>query len=508
MATRSERFRAQMQRKAHGKKASALSAAAPRDEVRPRVRITHNEAARAAKNSSVRAGVFGNGAPLAEVDAAEPDACEDRQRAAHHRDEPELVAAGPRAATGWQDHLTGVGPRPARRHGRAGGPCSDSAVWRSFPPTSMRRPRRPRRRRPRRPGRLGGGGAPGRWRPRPRRGGDRVHLLPAQSSLRKHRRRPDRRRHQQHRRARRRHGDARRDRREPGGACRRHPRRDRSRPISRSRRRRPRRRSRRPRRSSPPRTRRCSITETSNAAALTNAASDIASASALLTGAGSEVEQARRAAGAGHRQQPQRAARPQARRGAVRPRRAAARRAAIAASPRPTPPTAGVRARAEGAGGRARARRRSNARSSRRRAAASPRSGTTRPARSRPDARRCSSRRADLELARARLRQAELNLGYARVRTPVAGIVARKAVNVGDRVAPGQSLVAIAQIDRVWVTANFRETQIRRMRPGQTRLGARRRARPRASRAPSRAWAAPPARASACCRPRTRRATT
>jgi len=52
MATRSERFKAQMQREAHGKKASARSAAAPRDEIRPRVRVTHNEAARAAKNSS------------------------------------------------------------------------------------------------------------------------------------------------------------------------------------------------------------------------------------------------------------------------------------------------------------------------------------------------------------------------------------------------------------------------------------------------------------------------
>jgi len=52
MATRTERFKAQMQREAHRKKASARSAAAPRDEVRPRVRVTHNEAARAAKNSS------------------------------------------------------------------------------------------------------------------------------------------------------------------------------------------------------------------------------------------------------------------------------------------------------------------------------------------------------------------------------------------------------------------------------------------------------------------------
>ena len=77
-------------------------------------------------------------------------------------------------------------------------------------------------------------------------------------------------------------------------------------------------------------------------------------------------------------------------------------------------------------------------------------------------------RQANLELARAQERQARLNLGYATVRAPVAGIVARKAVNVGDHVAPGQELVALAQIDRVWVTANFRESQIRRVRPGQT----------------------------------------
>jgi membrane fusion protein (multidrug efflux system) len=53
------------------------------------------------------------------------------------------------------------------------------------------------------------------------------------------------------------------------------------------------------------------------------------------------------------------------------------------------------------------------------------------------------------------------------VRTPVAGIVARRAVNVGDTVAPGQALAAVTQTDDVWVTANFRETQLRRMHPGQ-----------------------------------------
>jgi membrane fusion protein (multidrug efflux system) len=77
-------------------------------------------------------------------------------------------------------------------------------------------------------------------------------------------------------------------------------------------------------------------------------------------------------------------------------------------------------------------------------------------------------RQANLELARAQQRQAELNLGYAKVRSPVAGIVDRKAVSLGDHVTPGQQLVAITQIGDVWVTANFRETQLRRMRPGQT----------------------------------------
>jgi membrane fusion protein, multidrug efflux system len=65
-------------------------------------------------------------------------------------------------------------------------------------------------------------------------------------------------------------------------------------------------------------------------------------------------------------------------------------------------------------------------------------------------------RQANLDLARAQLSQAELNLSYAKVRTPVAGVVAKKAVNVGDHVAPGQQLIAVAQTDNLWVTANFR----------------------------------------------------
>ncbi|WP_242395689.1 HlyD family secretion protein [Anaeromyxobacter oryzisoli] len=76
-------------------------------------------------------------------------------------------------------------------------------------------------------------------------------------------------------------------------------------------------------------------------------------------------------------------------------------------------------------------------------------------------------RRANLELAEAQLRQARLNLGYAQVTAPADGIVGRKTVNVGDHVEPGQQLMALTQAGDLWVTANFRETQIELMRAGQ-----------------------------------------
>ena len=76
-------------------------------------------------------------------------------------------------------------------------------------------------------------------------------------------------------------------------------------------------------------------------------------------------------------------------------------------------------------------------------------------------------RRASLDLARARLAQAELNLSYTRIHAPAAGVVGKKSVTTGDRVAPGQQLMAIAQVEALWVTANYRETQLRHLRPGQ-----------------------------------------
>jgi len=76
-------------------------------------------------------------------------------------------------------------------------------------------------------------------------------------------------------------------------------------------------------------------------------------------------------------------------------------------------------------------------------------------------------RQAALDVAKAQLEQAERNLGYARIVAPITGIVAKKSMAVGDHVAPGQQVVAISQTEGLYVTANYRETQLERMHPGQ-----------------------------------------
>jgi membrane fusion protein (multidrug efflux system) len=72
-----------------------------------------------------------------------------------------------------------------------------------------------------------------------------------------------------------------------------------------------------------------------------------------------------------------------------------------------------------------------------------------------------------LEQARADMRTAELNLSYTKIYAPVSGVIGRKTVEIGHRVQPGQSLLAIVPLDDIWITANYKETQLRRMRPGQ-----------------------------------------
>jgi membrane fusion protein (multidrug efflux system) len=76
-------------------------------------------------------------------------------------------------------------------------------------------------------------------------------------------------------------------------------------------------------------------------------------------------------------------------------------------------------------------------------------------------------RQANIAVFKSQVDQAELNLSYTRIIAPVAGIAGKKGVEVGEQVRPGEQLLAISQTDEVWVTANFKETQLKRMHPGQ-----------------------------------------
>jgi len=73
---------------------------------------------------------------------------------------------------------------------------------------------------------------------------------------------------------------------------------------------------------------------------------------------------------------------------------------------------------------------------------------------------------ADVQQKRAALEQAELNLQYTRIVAPVSGEV-NKTVVVGLNVQPGQQLLTVVPLDEVWITANFKETQLRQMKVGQ-----------------------------------------
>jgi membrane fusion protein (multidrug efflux system) len=77
------------------------------------------------------------------------------------------------------------------------------------------------------------------------------------------------------------------------------------------------------------------------------------------------------------------------------------------------------------------------------------------------------SAEAKAELNRTTVAQAELNLQYTRIMAPVSGVVSRKTVEVGEVIQPGQPLLAVVPLEDVWVTANFKETQLKQMRPGQ-----------------------------------------
>ena len=74
---------------------------------------------------------------------------------------------------------------------------------------------------------------------------------------------------------------------------------------------------------------------------------------------------------------------------------------------------------------------------------------------------------ARIQLAKAALAQARLNLEYTTIKSPVAGIISKKSVESGQVIQGGQPLMAIVPEQDIWVTANFKETQLADMHPGQ-----------------------------------------
>ena len=80
---------------------------------------------------------------------------------------------------------------------------------------------------------------------------------------------------------------------------------------------------------------------------------------------------------------------------------------------------------------------------------------------------RTKSAEARVAMAKAAVAQAELNLQYTTIKAPVAGLVSNRSVELGQIVAPGQPLMAVIPTGDIWVVANFKETQLRSMKPGQ-----------------------------------------
>ncbi len=80
---------------------------------------------------------------------------------------------------------------------------------------------------------------------------------------------------------------------------------------------------------------------------------------------------------------------------------------------------------------------------------------------------RASQAGAQVDQARANLEQARLNLSYCRIVAPVDGIITRKSVEVGQNVSVGQNMTTLVSLNDIYITANFKETQLDHMRAGQ-----------------------------------------
>jgi membrane fusion protein (multidrug efflux system) len=80
---------------------------------------------------------------------------------------------------------------------------------------------------------------------------------------------------------------------------------------------------------------------------------------------------------------------------------------------------------------------------------------------------RAKQAQAQVAQAQAQLDQAKLNLSYTKIVAPLAGIITRKSVEINQNVAPGQNLLMLVSLEGLWVTANFKETQLKHMSAGQ-----------------------------------------
>ena len=80
---------------------------------------------------------------------------------------------------------------------------------------------------------------------------------------------------------------------------------------------------------------------------------------------------------------------------------------------------------------------------------------------------RAKAAAAQVEQAQAQLDQAELNLSYCKIVAPANGIVTRKSVEIDQNVSTGQNLLTLVSLDDLWITANFKETQLKHMSSGQ-----------------------------------------
>jgi membrane fusion protein (multidrug efflux system) len=80
---------------------------------------------------------------------------------------------------------------------------------------------------------------------------------------------------------------------------------------------------------------------------------------------------------------------------------------------------------------------------------------------------KATSALAEAQRRKADLDQAALNLQYTKIVAPVNGVVSNRTVEVGQNVAPGQELMKVINLDDVWITANFKETQLRNVKVGQ-----------------------------------------